>query len=146
MRRNALIAAIAAGLFSVTAMAHFGDGPRGEGPAGHGMMQGGGHGMGMGMGMGMGACMDPAAMSALNLSKEQREQIGAIQTEVSGKQIELMTSMRELRAKGNHDEMASLRKQMFEVSRQGHERIEAVLTAEQRALWRPGWRGFASRG
>ena len=82
MRRNALIAAIAAALFSVTALAQFGPGPQGNGPgpfAGRGMMQGGGYGMGTG------ACMDPAAMAALNLSAEQRTQISAIQTEVSGK-------------------------------------------------------------
>ncbi len=42
--------------------------------------------------------------------------------------------------------MADLRKKMFEVTRESREKVDAVLTPEQRAQWRPGWRGVPYRG
>ena len=36
--------------------------------------------------------------------------------------------------------MAAVRKEMFELTRQGREQVDAVLTPEQRSQWRPGWR------
>ena len=170
MKRNTLIAAIATTLFSAAALAHGGFGP-GQGPGygmhghGPGYAMGPGPGMGAGMGPGMmrggggagpGACMDPADMASLGLSAEQREKIAAIQKEVSAKQLSLMGSMQELRNEAfrsgeprtgkNQEAMADLRKQMFEATREGRTRIDAILTPEQRAQWRPGWRGASFRG
>ena len=145
MKRNALFAAIAAVVVSTTAWA---------GP-GMGMGYGPGMGMGMGgMGMGRGTCMEEN-LAALGLTAEQRDKIATIQSETSRKQLALMDSMHELRTKtlrkgepdgATYAAMADLRKQMATVSREGRERTEAVLTPEQRAQWRPGWRGAAWRG
>ena len=74
MKRNVLVAAIAATLVSATALAHGGFGPSGFGPPGFGA----GHGprggmMGAGPGAGAAHCMGSDAMAALNLSAEQRD-------------------------------------------------------------------------
>src|SRR6187397_2035929 len=130
MRRNTLIAAIAATVVSAASW------------AGPGMGFGPGPGMGMGGGMGGGFCTEQG-MASLGLTVEQRDKIAAIQAEVSSKQVELMDSMRELRTQGSPDAtryeaMAGLREQMFDLRREGRSRIEAVLTPEQRAQRRPG--------
>ena len=143
MRRNVLIAAIAATLVSAASWA----GPFGPGP-------GMGMGNGMGYGMGGGFCNEQG-MAALGLTTEQRDQIAAIQGEVSARRLELMESMRELRTQAfrnggadatRYEAMADLRQQMFDVSRDGRSSIEAVLTPAQRAQWRPAWRGAPWRG
>ncbi len=162
MKRNVLIAAIAATLFSAAAWSQWGPGA-GGGPGGGfgfgmgpGMMQRGAGGFGPGGGFGAGACgMDPAAMTALGLTAEQRAQIAAIQDEVSDQRLALMESMHQLRSQAlrsgeprtgaNYEAMAQLREQMFELSRATRERIDAVLTPEQREQLRGGWRGFAYR-
>lgn len=148
MKRNVLIAAIAATLFSTAAMAF---GPQGYGPGfGRGGMGG------AGPGAGAGTCMQQGALEALGLTAGQREQIAAIRDEVSPKQVALMETMRELRAQAHqsgqrpsgegYQAMADVRRQMQELMAQSRERIEAVLTPEQRAQWRPGWRGGPFRG
>ena len=142
MKRNVLIAAIAAAVVSAASW------------AGPGMGFGPGPGMGQGYGMGGGFCMEQG-MAALGLTSEQRDQIAAIQAEVSAKRLELMDSMRALRTQAfrnggadatRYQAMADLRQQMFDVSSEGRSRIEAVLTPEQRAQWRPAWRGAPWRG
>ena len=143
MKRNVLIAAIAATMVSIAAWA---------GP-GMGMGGGMGYGMGGGMGYGMGGghCMEQG-LNALNLTAEQRDKIATIQSELSTKQFALMGSMHELRAKSfrsgkapdsaTYAAMGDLRKQMFDLHASGRDRIEAVLTPEQRTQWRAGgWRG-----
>jgi Spy/CpxP family protein refolding chaperone len=155
MKRNVLIAAIAAAVLSTGALAYGGFGPKGYGSGygmGPGMMRGGGPGTGMGAG----ACMGAEAMASLNLSAEQRDKIATIQQETSRKQLELMASMHELRNQafrsaepgpgGSYEAMADLRKQMFELTQQARERVDAVLTPEQRTQWGPGWRGNPWRG
>jgi Spy/CpxP family protein refolding chaperone len=42
--------------------------------------------------------------------------------------------------------MSERRTQMQQLNLQRQERIDAVLTPEQRAQWRPGWRGAPWRG
>ena len=163
MKRNVLIAAIAATLFSATAIAHGGFGPQSFGP-GHGPragMMGPGHGphggmMGAGPGAGAGHCMGAEAAAALKLSPEQREKVGAIEKELSAKRLALAEKMRDLRTQTfqaggpmdgkTYDAMAAVRKEMFELTRQGREQVDAVLTPEQRKQWRPDWRGVPYRG
>ena len=158
MKRNVSIAAIAATLVSAAAFA--------AGPGGYGM--GGGHGMGgfgmggfgMGGGMGgggMGGYCQEQGLNALELTSEQRSAIASIQSESSGKQFDLMEAMHELRTEAfrnnrsadpaTYAAMDQLRQKMLELRQQRIDRIEAVLTPEQRAQWRPGgprgapWRG-----
>lgn len=152
MKRNVLIAAIAATLVSATALAHGGFGPQGFGP-GHGA-----HGgmMGASLGAGAGHCMGAGAMAALNLSAEQRDKVAAIEQDLSAKRLALAEKMRELRSQTfqagkpmdskTYDAMAAVRKEMFELTRQGREQVDSVLTPEQRSQWRPGWRGAPYRG
>jgi Spy/CpxP family protein refolding chaperone len=144
MKRKALIAAIAATLVSAAAWA-----------AGPGMGFGPGGGYGFGGGMGGGFCHEQG-MYALGLTAEQRDRIAAIQSEFSDRQFELMGEMRELRTQAfragpqadpaTYAAMNELRQQMYTLGQQRRERIEAVLTPEQRAQWRPGWRGGPWRG
>jgi Spy/CpxP family protein refolding chaperone len=146
MKRNVLIAAVAATLVSAAALA---------GPGGYGMGMGG-YGMGGGgYGMGGGYCMQQG-LNALNLSAEQRDKIAAIQSEFTDKQFALMEDMRELRIQAfrngpqvdpaTYAAMSERRTQMQQLNLQRQERIDAVLTPEQRAQWRPGWRGAPWRG
>ena len=161
MKRNVLIAAIAATLVSATALAHGGFGPQGFG-AGYGPQGfGPGYGpragmMGAGPGAGAGHCMGADAMAALNLSAEQRDKVAAIEQELSAKRLALAEKMRDLRSQTfqagkpmdskTYDAMAAVRKEMFELTRQGREEVDAVLTPEQRSHRRPGWRGAPYRG
>jgi Spy/CpxP family protein refolding chaperone len=143
MRRNAWIAAIAAGLFSAAALAQWGPGP-------------GGYGKGMGMGMGgfggsYGACEQAGALDNLGLTAEQRGRIATIMDESATRRLALMDGMHDQRSQamrtGNPDytAMATLRGQMFTLAQERRERIDAVLTPEQRAQLHSGWgpgRGF----
>jgi Spy/CpxP family protein refolding chaperone len=161
MKRNVLIAAIAATIVSATALAHGGFGPQGFGPGygppgfGAGFGPHGGM-MGAFPGAGAGYCMGADAMAALNLSAEQRDKVAAIEKELSAKRLALAEKMRDLRSQSfqagrpmdsaTYEAMAAVRKEMFELSRQGREQVGAVLTPEQRAQWRPGWRGAPFSG
>jgi len=138
-----------------------GYGPRGYG-MGPGMMGGYGYGMGHGMMGGYGYRMGPGMMGGygsersnpLKLTDEQRGKIADIQEDVRRKQWALMSSMHELRFRGQGAEApsdaearklyqasADLHKQMFENSLAARKRIDAVLTKEQREQLHRGWRG-----
>ncbi len=127
------------------------DGPgSGMGP---GMMGGSGPGMGMGMGMGMGPGMmggDVAGrgLGALDLNESQRAEIAKIQDENRRRHRELMGRMRDEMSRMRDafsgatrdraaiaaalDRMHELRKQRVEQALDGAERIEKLLTPEQR--------------
>jgi Spy/CpxP family protein refolding chaperone len=134
----------------------YGPGPgRGFGP---GMMGGRGMGMMGGPGFGMGM-MGYGALAALDLSEAQRKQVVAIQDEVRKKNWAAMGSMQDEMAKlrdamwaGERDRAAILaaNKRMFEIRQQmlentldAADRIEKVLTPQQRAQLRkhagPAW-------
>lgn len=141
MKRNALIAAVAAVVVSAAAWAGPGTGFFGHGP-------------GMRGGQGAGACMEQG-LDALSLTAEQRERVAAVQADVSRRQLDLMAAMHEQRnhafRQGAQDPaaqaaMAQLREQMFALMTERRERVEAILTPEQRAQWRPAWRGAPWRG
>ena len=145
MRRNTLIAAVAATLVSAAAWAAPGMG------FGMGMGGGMGQGYGQGPGAGSGYCADQG-LNALNLTSDQREKIAAIQSDLSNRQFALMGSMHKLRTNafrngqapdsGAYAAMGDLRQQMFDLHVEGRTRIEAVLTPDQRSQWRAsGWRG-----
>lgn len=128
---------------------------------GYGMhpgMMGYGMGMGMGPGMmggyGMGpGMMGPGGRGMADLTPEQRKQIGKIQDETRKKNWELMGQVMDEQArlrdqydapKQDSDAMASsqkkindLQRQMYENASKAHERMEAVLTKEQKEKsWR----------
>ena len=141
MRRNAWIAAIAAALVSTATLAQWGPG------------YGGGHGNGMGPGMGggfgSGSCgLQGPAIDALGLNADQRARIAAILDESSARRLSLMEGMHELRSEAmrtgtwDYATMASMRERMFAESRDRQERIDAVLTPEQRQRWHGSPRGF----
>ena len=140
MRRNAWIAAIAAGLFSAAALAQMG----------HGM---GGYGrvMGPGFGGGYGACELGGSFDALGLTAEQRSRIAAVMDESATQRRTLMDGMHDLRSQamrtGNPDytAMATLRDQMASLALNRRDRIDAVLTQEQRDRLHSGW-GMMGRG
>jgi Spy/CpxP family protein refolding chaperone len=140
---------------------------RGEGPApGYGRGAEGmhpdmmaGHGMGAMMGGGMGGAMMGGYGPAIpDLTNEQRTQIAQIQKELRSKQWALMGQMHEhawqpggamqggsfdeQAARQAYDQMAALRKQMFENALQARKRIDSLLTPQQREQWRsrPGSR------
>lgn len=122
------------------------------GPGGYGMGPGmmGGYGMGRGM-------MGGYGLGGLNLTKEQGAKVAEIQKEFSRKQWDLMEKMHDLgwrsgdgerggaldeqAARKTYDQMAALRKQMFENSLEAQKRIDSVLTPEQREQMRRGWGG-----
>lgn len=127
--------------------------PYGMGP---GMMGGYGHGGGFGMGPGMmwgGYGGD--ALAGLDLSAEQREQIGKIQEEAARSGWQLMKAMHEQdghmaggMGPGTLDEaasrkafeaMQSTQKSMFELSLSARKRIQAVLTPQQREQLARSW-------
>jgi Spy/CpxP family protein refolding chaperone len=131
MKRNALIAAVAAIVVSAAAW------------AGPGM----GYGMGGGMGPGPGGGHCMQGMEVLGLTVEQRDKLAAIESEVAPQRLALMGSMRDLRTQGaSYSAMEELRRQMFDLNQETRARVDAVLTPEQRAQWRPGWRGAPWRG
>lgn len=139
MKRNVLIAALAAGLFSAAALAQWGPG-----------MGGYGRGMGPGSG-GYGNCAQAGALDAVGLTAEQRQQVATIMEESAAQRLALMEGMHNLRSQavrsGNPDytAMAALREQMFTLRSEQRSRIDAVLTPEQRDRLHSGWgpgRGF----
>lgn len=139
-----------------------GYGPGMMGGHGSGMMGGYGPGMMGGYGSGMMGGYGPGMMGncgpgfnnregrkALDLTADQQTKIQQIQEEFRTKQWALMGKMREqglhsgmmgwgsggfdeTAARKAYEEMADLRKQMFENRLEVHSRINAVLTAEQR--------------
>ena len=120
---------------------HWGTGP--------GMMGGRGYGMGGG-----------GAFAALDLTDSQRKQIASVQDEVRKKNWTVMGSMHDERAKlrdamwagdkldrtavvAANKRMSELRQQMLENSLDAGDKIEKVLTPQQRESlkkrWGPGW-------
>lgn len=147
-----------------------GDYGRGGGMMGPGTM-GGGYGNGMGPGMmgggydcGMGPHMGRgfaggAALSSLDLSDTQRKQVLSIQDQLRksnwdlmGKMQDEMAKQRDLFADGKRDRAAitavnkrmfELRQQMLDNSFDAAEKVETILTPQQREQlkkqWGPGW-------
>ncbi len=129
----------------------------GYGP-GHGMGYGPGYGMGYGMGRGMaggrGYGMGPGAMGAygfgsdLNLSAEQRGKIAKIQDDLRRKHWDLMGKIQDEQSQMNEQydsdqrdtaalsksyrKVLDMRQQMFDLSLEARNQIDAVLTKEQR--------------
>ena len=157
MKRTLLAVAASAMLAAPAAWSH----PNGYG-MGPGMMwddedttPGRGWGArGWGMGPGMMGGYGPGGYYGLDLSKEQRTKIAAMQEEFAKKQWVLMDSMHELRwsayndgkfdeqtARKSFDAMTVLRKQMFENSLAMRKNIDAVLTKEQRDRLSRRWGG-----
>lgn len=115
---------------------------RGSGPMGPGMM-GPGYGPG-----GMGGMMHGAAYAALDLSDEQRAKIAEIQDALRQTHWALMGAMHESRqklleleregraddaaAREAYDAMSAVRQTMLATMRDAQQRIEALLTQEQR--------------
>jgi Spy/CpxP family protein refolding chaperone len=135
----------------------YGPGMMGGGPGygsgyGPGMMGGGGPGYGPGRG-GYGPGASP--LEALNLTDEQREKILAIQEENRQKNWGAMGQMRSemfaLRRMYGADtvdpnavaeqqkKVDELRRQMLRSRIESHNRVEAVLTPEQRKQFRQYW-------
>jgi Spy/CpxP family protein refolding chaperone len=120
-----------------------------------------GYGMGPGMmgGYGMGpGMMGPGGRGMADLTPEQRKQIGKLQDETRKKNWELMGQVMDEQArlrdqydapKPDSDAVASsqkkindLQRQMYENANKAHERMEAVLTKEQKEKsWR-FWRNW----
>ncbi|HSO06177.1 MAG TPA: Spy/CpxP family protein refolding chaperone [Pelomicrobium sp.] len=112
----------------------------GPGMMGGGMM--GGYGMGLGMGMGYGM------LSHFNLTQDQWNKIEQVQEETRKKNWDLMGKMQdesyELRKllsapqrdrkaiSAQYRKLSDLRQQRFEIAMDAREKIEGVLTKEQR--------------
>ncbi len=138
----------------------------GSGGCGPGMMGGYGPGMMRGYGHGMMGAYGPGMMGgyghglmmgiwSLNLSKEQRAKANQISDDMRRKHWELMGRMQEQSSSlRNHYEadkwdakeigkvyqgIYDLKRQMIESSVETHNRMEAVLTAEQREQLRKSW-------
>jgi Spy/CpxP family protein refolding chaperone len=144
----------------------YGPGPRGGyGPGGGysigmvpGMMGGGmmrGYGPGMGMGSGT---MGYGPLGALNLTDDQRKKIEGIHEEVRRKQWDLMGKMMEERQKfaalfwaekrdnkaiqEQYKKLQDLRQQHLQLRLEAHDKLEGVLTKEQKEQLRrfgPWW-------
>lgn len=126
----------------------------GPGMMGGGMMGGYGPGMGMGMmGHGMMGGYGPGIMGygplgMLNLTEDQRKKLEAIQEEVRRKQWDLMGRMMEERQKlasllwadkrdnkaiqEQYKKLQDLRQQHLQLRLDAHDKIEGVLTKEQK--------------
>jgi Spy/CpxP family protein refolding chaperone len=131
----------------------------GSGPSygmGPGMM-GGGYGPGMMGGYGMGPGMMMGGYGYIpDLTSEQRAKIGEIQKEFAQTHWALMGAMHSQggpmsqafsgefdakTARQAYEAMAAAQKQMFESALQMRQRIDAILTKEQREQARRNWRG-----
>ena len=168
----AVAAALGIGTAAVYAQGPSGDyngmGPGMMGEYGYGRgggMMGRGYGMGPGM---MGSGFDcgmghsfagAAALSSLDLSDAQRKQVLSIQDQVRksnwdlmGKMQDEMAKQRDLFADGKRDRAAitAVNKRMFELRQQmlgnsfdAAEKVETILTPQQREQlkkqWGPGW-------
>jgi Spy/CpxP family protein refolding chaperone len=148
-------------------MGEYGPGAGGYGPYGRGMMgRGGGPGMMGGQGMmggpggGMMGMMGGPALADLDLTDAQRKQVLAIQDEVRKKNWTAMGVMHDEMAKmrdalwagsqrdraaiaAANRRMADLRQQMLDNMLDAADRIEKILTPQQREAlqkrWGPGW-------
>lgn len=168
--KAALIAATAAlGIGAGAVHAQPAERPYGMGPwmmGDHGYGRGGGmRGYGMGPGMMGGWGMGPgfaggAALSSLDLSDTQRKQVLSIQDQVRKSNWDLMGKMQDEMAKQRdafldpekrdraaitaaNKRMFELRQQMLDNSLDAAEKIEKILTPQQREQlkkrWGPGW-------
>ncbi|KRH99708.1 Spy/CpxP family protein refolding chaperone [Curvibacter sp. PAE-UM] len=143
-----------------------GYGGPGQGPYGPGMMRGQGQGQGYGPGMmgggmmggGMMGGMGLGPLQALDLNEQQQTRINQIRDETRRKSWETMgklmdeqARLRDLLAAEKRDpaaigkqsmKLADLRRQLLEASIESHNRIEALLSKEQRdqlRSYRRGW-------
>ena len=147
MKRTTWIAAVAAALVSTTVLAWSPGMGGGYGvPGSRPGMMGGGNGWGPG------GCFGPGAggLQSLNLSTEQQTQISKIFEETSAERLKLMEAMHAQRAqsfRGGGDShyaaMKDLRDRMFTLHDEQRERVNAVLTPEQRAQLPSGRGRFA---
>jgi len=137
-----------------------GYGGPGQGPYGPGMMRGQGQSYGYGPGMmgGMMGGMGLGPLQALDLNEQQQTRINQIRDETRrknwetmGKLLDEQARLRDLLAAEKRDpaaigkqsmKMADLRRQLLEASIDSHNRIEALLSKEQRdqlRSYRRGW-------
>jgi len=156
MKKLSFVCAAALATLALSASAQPQTPPR-DGPSpgwGPGMMGGGG--MMGGYGYGRGGMMGLGALQALDLSNEQLGKINQIQDEtrrknwgVMGKLIDEQSHMRDLFLADRRDpaaigkqamKIADLRRQMLEASVDAHNRVEALLSKEQREQLRNGYR------
>lgn len=159
MKRKLIAIAAAAAFFSAPALAH--------GPMMGGGMMGGYGAQGMGPGMMGPGMMGPGTMGGygdpgIDLSDEQRAKIADIRREAARKQWELMGRLHEQQfhmhdffgpgkvdesaARKAYDQMAAAHKQMFETTLEARQRVNAVLTDEQRKQLERAGRGSAWGG
>ena len=132
----------------------YGRGSRGGGGGyGPGMMGGEGGGYGMGPGM-----MGGGNYAALNLNADQKAKITPIQRDARRKMWALMGRMMESQyalqdlydadkqdaaaINKQYKEIEDARKQMVEISVDVHNRVNEILTPEQREQSRQGGRGY----
>jgi Spy/CpxP family protein refolding chaperone len=156
MKKLSFVCAAALATLALSASAQPQTPPR-DGPSpgwGPGMMGGGG--MMGGYGYGRGGMMGLGALQAMDLSNEQLGKINQIQDEtrrknwgVMGKLIDEQSHMRDLFLADRRDpaaigkqamKIADLRRQMLEASVDAHNRVEALLSKEQREQLRNGYR------
>lgn len=143
-----------------------GYGGPGQGPYGPGMMRGQGQAYGYGSGMmgggmmsgGMMGGMGLGPLQALDLNEQQQTRINQIRDETRrknwesmGKLMDEQARLRDLLAAEKRDpaaigkqsmKLADLRRQLLEASIESHNRIEALLSKEQRdqlRSYRRGW-------
>lgn len=143
-----------------------GYGGPGQGPYGPGMMRGQGQSYGYGPGMmgggmmsrGMLGGMGLGPLHALDLNEQQQTRINQIRDETRrknwdtmGKLMDEQARLRDLLAAEKRDpaaigkqsmKMADLRRQLLEASIESHNRIEALLSKEQKdqlRSYRRGW-------
>ncbi len=143
-----------------------GYGGPGQGPYGQGMMRGQGQSYGYGPGMmgggmmsgGMMGGMGLGPLQALDLNEQQQTRINQIRDETRrknwdtmGKLMDEQARLRDLLAAEKRDpaaigkqsmKLADLRRQLLEASIESHNRIEALLSKEQKdqlRSYRRGW-------
>ena len=136
-----------------------GSGPGAGGGYGYGMPYGMGPGMMEGYGYGMGpGMMGPYAAQALRLNAQQRQKIGDIEREVANKNWKLLGQLRVEREKlynlygqpqlntsaisDAYQQIATLRKEMFENRLNAQQRMQDVLNTHQQGAWRSMHRGM----
>ncbi len=148
-KKRALMALAASVVLSGTAVAQpYGGGPGMMGGYGMGPGMMGGYGGGYGMGPGMMGGYGSEAYAGLKFSAEQQKKITAIQQEASKAMWQLMGTMHEqgyhmqgMFGPGAFDEAAARKafqtmqetqKATFDMQLEAHQKIDAVLTKEQR--------------